>query len=184
MSPSHEDALLILAAGYDNISKAVADFDAVSALYKESDAAGYFDAAVFNPNDPDIKSRVVRQLEPSQRGATGAHVKGLASRMAHHIFEGLALVGGAAGGGDQDLPSSSADAIPGLGADDRTKLGAVQKAASDVLIVIFQSHMAELIAATIKAANSYTSKEIHESAEELEGQIIEAEQKSIAHHQR
>jgi len=55
-----------------------------------------------------------------------------------------------------------------------------RQAAFEVLIVIIPAPEAELIAATITAANSYTSTEIRATAEELEEQIIEAKRKSIA----
>ncbi len=178
MSPSDDGTISILAAGYGSVSAAVADFDVVSGLSDEADAAGYFDAAVINPHETEIASRVVRKLEPSGHQAGAARAEGLAARVGHYVFEGLALVGGAAGGGGQELLSD--DPARGRDAEDLEKLGAVQKAASAVLIVIFPTQLAGRVAASITPVDSYTSKDIHASAEELAAQVTAAEQRSIA----
>ena len=120
----------------------------------------------------------MRQLGPSRREARHAHIEGLASGVGHYVFQGLALSGAAAT--DVELPPDQEDSeTPGLEADDLKKLGVVVRAAPQALIVVFTSHMAELVSAAITPANSYTSKETHATVEELKAQVAAAHQRSI-----
>src|SRR5262249_55239509 len=157
-------------------------FDAVSAVFDERDAANC-DAAVIDPHDADASSRVLRESPPSrQRHAAGAHIEGLAKRLGRYIGTGLALTGGPAGGGGQDLPLAAIadDSTGPLDRDDLNTLGAVQKTASAVLIGLFPAAMSDRIATATEAASNRATKELRASAEQLEAQIAAAERKSIA----
>ena len=185
MTQSHDDAMVVFAAGYGSVAAAVSDFDSVSSVYANSaSAAGSCDAAVINPQDTDLSSRVIRETPPSQQRRTG--VEGLAKRLAGYLAEGLALTGGAAGGGGEVIPAAASadDGADPLDSDDLKELGAVQENASAVLIGIFPAVISERIDAATEAADIHASKEIRASAEQLEAQIIKAERKSIADAQR
>ena len=189
MSQSNDDTMVVLLAGYSSVAAAVGAFDAVRAVYDERDAddTAYCDAAVINPHDTDMSSRVLRETPPSrQRQAGRAHAEGLAKRLARYLDAGLALTGGPAGGGGQDIPAAAItdDASDPLSSDDLKRLGAVQKTASAVLIGIFPAVMSDRIAAATQAADTRASKELRASAEQLEAQIVRAERKSIADAQR
>jgi hypothetical protein len=187
VSQTNDETMVVLVAGYSGVAAAVAAFDAVSGVYKEhyTDGAAYCDAAVIDPHETDLGSRVVRETAPSgQPQARDLHPRpeGLARRMASYLFEGLALTGGPAGGGGQDIhaEATTGEATGPLDPDDLMRLGAVQETASAVLIGVFPAVLNDGIAAATNAANKRVSKELRASAEQLEAQIVKAEQKSIA----
>ena len=189
MSLGNEDMIVILVAGYSSVTAAVGGFDAVSAVFDERDARGaaYCNAAVINPHDMDVSSRVLRETPPSrQRQAVGAHIEHLAKRLGRYLGAGLALAGGPAGGGGEDIPVAAIadDSTGPLDRDDLNKLGAVQETASAVLIGIFPAVMSDRIATATQAADTRATKELSASAEQLEAQIAAAERKSIADAQR
>src|SRR5262245_59473216 len=170
MNQSNDDVMLIVLAGYSSITEAVGAFDAVCAVC-EADGAAYCDAAVIDPHDTDPSSRVVRETPQSRpQEASGAHVEGLAKRLARYLGEGLALTGGPAGGGGQALPTAAftGDGTGPLDFDDLNKLGAVQETASAVLIGIFPGAMSDRIAAATHTADPRASKELRASREQLE----------------
>ena len=186
MSQSNEDMIVILVAGYSSVTAAAGAFDAVSAVF-DTRGAAYCSAAVINPDDTDVSSRVVRETPPSrQRQAAGAHIEHLAKRLAQYLGAGLALTGGPAGGGGEDIPLAAIadDSTGPLDRDDLNKLGAVQQTASAVLIGIFPAVMSDRIATATQAADTRATKELRASAEQLEAQIAAAERKSIADAQR
>ena len=180
MGLSDGQGIVVLAAGYDSSVTAISDFDAIGVLLDKSHTPEFLDAAVINPQDPDLASRVIRTTA-STRHQKGTDSPGLASRIAHYVLEGLALVGGEAGGGDEVQPTDVQRSSPGhvVGSDDLMKLGAVQKASPFTLIVAFSTPLSDLIATTISTTNIYISKVIQTTARELEEQIIRAERRSI-----
>src|SRR5262249_51116509 len=106
--------------------------------------------------------------------------------LGRYLAEGLALTGGPAGGGAEDIPVAAvADGSTGpLGPDDLKKLGAVQATSSAVLIGIFPAALKDGIATATDAAENRTSKDLHADVEQLEAQIAAAERKSVTDAQR
>lgn len=186
MSQTNDDMLVVLAAGYGSVPAAVDAYDTVRGAYEEHNADGalHCDAAVVDPHQTDLDSRVIRET-PRQGQAGGAPVHGLATRLARYLGEGLALVGGPAGGGDEDVLDAADTSETGpLDAADLSKLGAVQETSSAVLIGIFPAAMSEEITTATKAADERASTQLRASAQQLEAQIVRAEQQSMADHQR
>jgi hypothetical protein len=180
MNQSNDDTMLVLLAGYSSVGAAVSAFDAVRAA---CDSGGVFcDAAVIDPHDTDLDSRVVRE-SPSAREqqALGARVESLAKRLAGYLALGLALTGGPAGGSGEDMPATavSGDTAGPLDAEDVNRLGAVQKTSTAVLIGIFPAMMSASVTVATNGADARESKEIRASAELLEAQIVKAERMSI-----
>ncbi len=177
---SQDTAILMLAAGYDTVSQAQEDYEAVIVLYDEADAAGCFDAAVISPRNP-VSSRIVRKLQPPARHGGPERVDGVAAQVALFIFEGLARAGGAVGAGTEYLlPGAAPEGkVSGLAVEDLARLAKLEAAASAVLVVVFPTNMAERVAAIITATETYVSKEIHASAEEIAAQVRAAEEKLV-----
>ncbi len=183
MSPSDGQGIEVLAAGYDSSSTAISDFEAIDAARDKSHASQFLDAAVINPQDPDLASRTLRTTvsKPDQNDADRP---GLASRIGHYLLEGFALVGGEAGGGDQELPADAQGSSSGdvLRSDDLVKLGAVQRASSFTLIVVFSASLSDRVATALSTTNSYTTSAIHATAQQLKDQVVGAERRSIPDH--
>ena len=93
---SEKDMLVVLAASYDSVAEAEADYEAVKELYEEAGVGHEFDAAVLE-RGADGKVKVVDKHEQSTRhGAwTGLAIGALAA-----ILPGIGLgVGAAVGAG-------------------------------------------------------------------------------------
>jgi len=96
---SEKDTLLVLAASYDRLADAEADYEAVKALYYSAAASHDFDAAVLD-RDEQGKVRVVRKHEqPTRHGAAVGLGWGLAIGAVCAIFPPIGIVGGLAVGG-------------------------------------------------------------------------------------
>jgi hypothetical protein len=173
MSQSNDDTIVVLLAGYGSVAAAAEAFDAVRGVFV-ADGAAVCDAAVIDPRETAARSRVLRD---TRRHAADAHAHdGLVARLARYLGEGLALTGGPAGGGVEVVSGP-------LDSDDVRELAAVQESAPVVLIALFPAVMSDPIAVATHAADSRASKELRASAEQLEAQIVRAEQRSITDEQ-
>ena len=98
------DTFVLVAAQYDNQEDALADYDAVKAVYKELDIIDTYDAAVVS-KDADGKVKIVKRHEqPTRDAAKGGLGLGLAVGALVALFPAVGigaglLCGGAAGAG-------------------------------------------------------------------------------------
>ena len=172
-----QDLVIVLAASYDSVSEAEADYEAVKALYNEVGSSHDFDAAVLERDD-DGKVHVAKKHEqPTRHGAAKGLGWGLAVGAAAAIFPGIALVGGLAAGGVTGavIGAVKGHLEGGMDDDDLKELGEVLERGRAGLIVVYATNMADQIAASIKAENRFISKAIDAEADELARQIKEAE---------
>lgn len=173
---SDNDTILVLAASYDDVAAAEADYEAVKALYYTVETSHDFDAAVIS-RDEDGKVHVVKKHEqPTRHGAAHGLGWGLAVGAVFAILPGIGLLGGlAVGGGAGAAIGAVTGHIKGGMPDDELKqLGEVLEQGQAGLIVVYATNMADQIAANIKAVNKYVSKEIDANADELAQQLKEA----------
>ena len=97
MAKQEKDTLYVIAAAYDDVDEAVADYEAVKALYREVRSSHDFDAAVI-AKDEDGKVHIVKKHEqPTRHGAA--------------VGLGWGLAAGVAAGCSH--PSASASPLPG-----------------------------------------------------------------------
>ncbi|WP_211489958.1 hypothetical protein [Georgenia thermotolerans] len=99
MAKQDEDTLYVVAAAYDDVDAAVADYEAVKELYRAVKSSNDFDAAVVS-KDADGKVHIVKKHEqPTRHGAAVGLGWGLAVGVAAALFPpvgiGLATAGGA-----------------------------------------------------------------------------------------
>src|SRR5918998_6595076 len=111
VSKHENDTLYVIAAAYDDVDDAIADYDAVKSLYHEVRTSHDFDAAVI-AKDEDGKVRIVKKHEqPTRHGAAVGLGWGLAAGVAAVLFPpvgiGIAAAGatGATIGGGGRHPS-------------------------------------------------------------------------------
>jgi uncharacterized membrane protein len=174
---SEKDTLLVLAASYDRLADAEADYEAVKALYYSAAASHDFDAAVLD-RDADGKVRVVRKHEqPTRHGAAKGLGWGLAIGAACALFPAIGIVGGLAAGGGAGavIGAVTGHVKGGLDNADLKQLGEVLNKGQAGLIAVYAVNMADQIVASIKAQNRYVSKEIDANADELAKQLKAAE---------
>src|SRR5690242_21155716 len=100
MAKQEKDALYVIAAAYDTTDAAVADYEAVKALYREVKTSHDFDAAVI-AKDEGGKVRIVKKHEqPTRHGAAVGLGWGVAAGVVAVLFPpvGIGIVGAGAGG--------------------------------------------------------------------------------------
>ena len=174
---SEPDTLLVLAASYDDVADAEADYEAVKALYHEIKTSHEFDAAVV-ARDKDGKIEVVKKHEqPTRHGAAHGLGWGLAIGAVCAILPGVALLGGLAvgAGAGAAIGAVTGHVKGGMDNSDLKGLGDVLDQGQAGLIVVYATNMADQVAANIKAVNRFVSKEIDANADELARQLHEAE---------
>jgi uncharacterized membrane protein len=174
---SDADTVLVLAAAYDSVDEAEADYEAVKALYKEVQASHDFDAAVLERNDEGKVEVVKKHEEPTRHGAAKGLGWGLAVGAAIAIFPAIGIVGGmvAGGGTGAAIGAVKGHMQGGMDDDDLKALGETLNKGKAGLIAVYAVNMADQIAASIKAENKFISKEIDARADELAAQIKASE---------
>jgi uncharacterized membrane protein len=174
---SEKDTLLVLAASYDRLADAEADYEAVKALYYSAAASHDFDAAVLD-RDEQGKVRVVRKHEqPTRHGAAVGLGWGLAIGAVCAIFPPIGIVGGLAvgGGAGAVIGAVTGHVKGGLDDADLKQLGDVLNKGQAGLVAVYAVNMADQIVASIKAQDRYVSKELEANADELAKQLKAAE---------
>ena len=172
---SEPDTLLVMAASYDDLAKAEADYEAVKALYYDVKSSHDFDAAVIQ-RDEEVKV-VKKHEQPTRHGVAHGMGLGLAIGAAAAIFPAIGLAGGlvAGGGAGGAIGALRGHMKGGMKDSDLKELGEVLDSGEAGLIVVYAVNMADQIAANIKAANRHISEEIDASADELAKQLNELE---------
>src|SRR5690349_7444004 len=158
---SEPDTVLVLAASYDDVADAEADYQAIKALYYHVEASHDFDAAVVERKDDGSIEVVKKHEEPTRHGAAHGLGWGLAVGAAVAIFPAVGLLSGLAvgGGAGAAIGAVRGHMKGGMRDDDLEKLGEVLEQGSAGLIVVYATNMADQIAANIKAVNRYVSRE-------------------------
>jgi uncharacterized membrane protein len=166
---SDKDMLIVLAASYDSVADAEADYEAVKALYYNAGVGHDFDAAVLE-RGADGKVKVADKHEQSTRHGAW---KGLAIGALAAILPGIGLgVGAAVGAG---IGAVTGHIKGGMNDKDLKELGAVLDKGQAGLLVLYATNMADQIAASIKAENRFVSDAIDADADELARQLKAAE---------
>jgi uncharacterized membrane protein len=163
------DALFVAAASYDNIDDAVADYEAVKALYHEVKTSHDFDAAVIAKDDKGKVEIVKKHEQPTRHGAAHGLGWGLAAGAVAALFPPVGILGALAvgGGAGAAIGAVSGHVTGGMRREDLKELGEVLDDGRAGLIVVYATNMADQIAANIKAANRIVSRETDMAAEDL-----------------
>jgi uncharacterized membrane protein len=179
---SEPDTLLVMAASYDDLAEAEADYEAVKALYYDVKSSHDFDAAVIQRDDEGKVKVVKKHEQPTRHGVAHGMGLGLAIGAVAAIFPAIGLAGGlvAGGGAGGAIGALRGHMKGGMKDSDLKQLGEVLEQGEAGLIVVYAVNMADQIAANIKAANRHISEEIDASADELARQLNELETTSAS----
>ena len=166
---SDKDTLFVLAAAYDSVADAEADYETVKDLYEEFGIGHAFDAAVLE-RGADGKVKVVDKHEQSTRHGAWT---GLAIGALTAVLPGIGLgVGAVVGAG---IGAVTGHLKNGMSNDDLKELGTVLDAGEAGLIALYATNMADQVSANIKAENRFISDAIDADADELAKQLKSAE---------
>ena len=176
MAKAEHDTLYVIAAAYDDVDSALADYEAVKALYREVRTSHDFDASVI-AKDEEGKVRIVKKHEqPTRHGAAVGLGWGLAVGVAATLFPpiGFGLV--TAGAAGAAIGGVAGHASGGMSRGDLKELGDTLDAGHAGLIVVYETNLADQVAANIKAANRIVSKATDMAADQLAEDMKKAEQ--------
>jgi len=172
-----DNKLIVMAAAYQDVADAEADYEAAKALYYDVESSHDFDAAML-ARDENGEVRIVEKHEqPTRHGAAHGLGWGLAIRAAYAIFPPAGLLGGPAVGGGA---SGAIGAVTGHMKDsmddkDLAALRDVLGQGQAGLIVVYEVNLADQIAANMKSVDTAAvSKKIDAYADELAHQLHEA----------
>jgi uncharacterized membrane protein len=163
------DTLFVAAASYDSTDDAVADYEAVKALYHEVKTSHDFDAAVIAKDDRGKVEIVKKHEQPTRHGAARGLGWGLAAGLAAALFPPVGILGALAvgGGGGAAIGAVSGHVTGGMRREDLKELGELMDDGRAGLIVVYATNMADQVAANIKAANRIISRETDMAADDL-----------------
>lgn len=174
---SDPDFLFIMAASYDNVDDARADFAGIKALYDEIHVSHIFDAAVLT-KDENGKVKIDETYQAgAQHGAAIGLAGGLAVGAIAALFPpiaiGAALLAGGAGGAI--LGSIAGHYATGLGRGELKELGEALDNGQAGLVVVYAANYADQVGKIIKTENKYVSQLTNEAADQLTAEIKAAE---------
>ncbi|MGO9159513.1 MAG: DUF1269 domain-containing protein [Streptosporangiaceae bacterium] len=178
MAKHDKDTLYVIAAAYDGVDAAVADYEAVKLLYRSVKTSHDFDASVIAKNE-DGRVRIVKKHEqPTRHGAAVGLGWGLAVGVASVLFPpvGIGLVGAGAGGAA--IGAVAGHVSGGMSRSDLKELGETLDAGQAGLIVIYETNLADQVAANIKAASHILAKATDMEADQLAEEMRKAEKES------
>jgi uncharacterized membrane protein len=167
MTKHEKDLLLVIGAAYDDTDQAIADYEAVKALYREVRTSHDFDAAII-AKDEDGKVRIVRKHEqPTRHGTAVGLGWGLAVGVTAALFPPVGISIAAAGAGGAAIGGLAGHVTGGMSRSDLKDLGETLDAGQAGLIVVYEANLADQIAANIKAANRIISRATDMAADQL-----------------
>lgn len=167
------DTFVVLAASYDTLGAAEADYRAVGELYRESGLIDTYDAAVIT-RDANGKVHIVAKHEqPTRRGAWRGLGIGLAGGALIALFPaiglGAGLLLGAAGGAG--LGAMAGHVTAGLRRADLKELGELLDDGHSGLLVVAASNLGDRVEQTIRRASGVTRKHLTVDEAQVEKDI-------------
>ena len=174
---SANDTLFVLAAAYGSVDDAVADYEAVKALYAAVESSHDFDAAVVAKEASGEVEIVKKHEEPTRHGAAVGLGWGLAAGVVAALFPPVGILGALAvgGGGGAAIGAIAGHAAGGMSRSDLKELGETLDAGTAGLIVVYETNLADQVKANIKAANRIISKATDMEADQLAADMKKAE---------
>ena len=180
MAKQEKDTLYVIAAAYDNVDDAVTDYEAVKALYREVKSSHDFDASVVAKDEKGKVSIVKKHEQPTRHGAAVGMGWGVAAGVAAALFPPVAIGIAGAGAAGAGIGAVAGHASGGMSRGDLKDLGETLDAGQAGLIVVYETNLADQVAANIKAANRMVSKMTDVAADQLAEDMKEAQKAEAA----
>jgi len=171
------DKLYVLAASYDHVEDALAEYQAIEAAYRHVGTTRDFDATVI-AKDEKGKVEIVRRHEEQKRhGAEVGFGWGLAVGAVAALFPAVGIIGALAAGGGAGaaLGAVAGHASGGMSRSDLMALGDVLDSGRAGLVVVYAGHMADRVTTSVNAATSSVTATATVTAEQLAADIRDAE---------
>jgi len=169
------DTFIVLAASYDTLGAAEADYHAVRDFYLTSGRLDTYDAAVITRDDGKVRI-VVKHEQPTRQGAWRGLGIGLVGGALVALFPAVGigaglLLGGAGGAG---LGALAGHVTAGLRRADLKDLGELLDEGHSGLVVVAASDLGDRVERHIKRARKVTRKQLKADEKVVERDIEEA----------
>ncbi len=167
------DTFTLIAVQYALEEDAIADYEAVRAVYLDLDIIDTYDAAVVT-KEPNGKVRIVKKVEePARQGAVAGLAVGLAVGALVALFPAVALgaglaVGGAAGAA---LGATAGHVAAGMSRSDLKEIGELLDAGNSGLIIVAATDMEARVEAAIQRGKDIVKKQVQIDANGLKSEI-------------
>ena len=170
------DTFIVLAASYDALGAAEADYHAVRDFYLTSGLLDTYDAAVITRDDRGKVRIVVKHEQPTRQGAWRGLGIGLVGGALVALFPAVGigaglLLGGAGGAG---LGALAGHVTAGLKRADLKDLGELLDEGHSGLVVVAASDLGDRVERHIKRARKVTRKQLKADEKAVERDIEEA----------
>lgn len=167
------DTCVLLAATYDSQDAAIADYDAVHALYAETDLLDTYDAAVISKGADGTVKIEKKHEQPTRDGAVKGLYVGLAVGALVAVFPAVLLgagmlVGSAAGAG---IGAIAGHAAGGMSRADLKDLGELLDEGGSALILIAATDVQARVDKALIRAKKTLKKEIQADTDSLKKEI-------------
>ena len=175
------DTLYVLAASYDDVRDALAEYQAIEGAWRHVSSSHDFDAAVV-AKDADGKVDIVqRHDEPTRHGAAQGLGYGLAVGAVAVLFPFVGVGALALGAGSGAAIGAVAGHASGmLSREDLKTLGEVLDGGDAGLVVVYPRDMADRVSVAITRAKAKVHASAGVSGEQLAADVRAAEAKSRA----
>jgi len=154
------DRFVVLAAGYDTLGAAEADYQAVGDLYLASGLTGTYDAAVITRDEAGKVRIVAKHEQPARRGAWHELGIGLAGGALLALYPAIGLGAGQllGGEGSAGLGVLAGHVTAGLRRADLKDLGELLDKGQSGLVVVAASGLGDQAEQAMGHANELTGK--------------------------
>ena len=159
----------VLAASYDHVDDAMADFDAAKAAYDHVGTSLDFDAAVIAKSDAGKVEIVRRHDAPARHDTSVGAGWGLAAGAVAALFPGVGILAALAvgGGAGAAIGAHAGHAASAMSRDDLKELGEVLDRGDAGLVVVYGPDLADRIRAAVIRATSTVRRSTDLSTERL-----------------
>ena len=169
------DTYLLVAAQYDQLEDAIADYDTVRYVYEELDIIDTYDAAVISRGADGTVQIEKKHEQPTRDGAVKGLYVGLAVGALVAVFPAVLLgagmlVGSAAGAG---IGAIAGHAAGGMSRADLKDLGELLDEGGSALILIAATDVQARVDKALTRAKKTLKKEIQADTDSLKKEIDE-----------
>ena len=167
------DTLYVLAAAYDHVEDALADYEAINVAHKHVGSNHDFDATVIAKAENGSVEIVRRHDDGKSHGAEVGLTWGLAAGAVAALFPAVGILGALAvgGGAGAALGAVTGRASTGMRREDLMTLGQVLDEGDAGLVVVYAADMADRVASSVTKASRSVHATTTLSAEQLAAEL-------------
>ncbi len=167
------DTFAVLAAQYDDLADAEADYEYVKSLYYQLGLIDTFDAAVIERDEKGKVSIVHKHEQPTRQGAWGGLALGLATGAVVALFPAVALGSGLVWGGalGSSVGALAGHAVAGMSRKDLKKLGELLDDGTAGLVVVAALDLESRVADAIVRASKVEKRRVTIDPDALGGEL-------------